>query len=227
MRYGYGDGTPLPDRSSVDDNDIENFKWILDISNCEFNEKNVLIAPGVFSPVLHVKTGIFYTYAITTIQYNAIKADVSKSYFGYMAASIGLDIELNEKEELVLQHCGGLPEWVLPRNSKATYLIHFQNVCPKCKTPVEESMEVAEELAKAKTLSDFIKTQRKANLKDSAGEPKPDPKLGHSDFQYYYDGFTSHCALDQHDFQPVPLSGAKPLVCYPIAGSAPIVEEII
>jgi hypothetical protein len=230
-RYGYGDGNPLQDRSA--DPDTQNFKWILDFTNGEFHDTKVAIARGVFSPVIRLNAGEFYTHATTEMEYDCVKADASKRYFGKMAQTIGVNIDLKDDEELVLQRPDGTTLWPLKRHPKATYLIRLQNVCPACKTPVDTDVIKAQSLMTSKNEKEFREKEKalmlKDEKKDERKEEKKDPKerYGRSDLQYYYDAFTGFSGIEHYDFPPLrPLIGAKPLVCYPVSGSYPAMDPI-
>jgi hypothetical protein len=212
-RYGYGDGKPLPDRSDTDKYPW-NYKWIVDFANGEFNEQKIVIAPGAFSPILHLNAGDFYTHAYSKTQYDVVKADVAERYFGWVAMTIGVNIQLRDGDAIVLER-DGKPLWEFDRNPEATYLIHFQNTCPACTEPTQQDVALARNLYQANTYEEFIELEK---ARETTTTHKPIPPDGHSDLQYYYDAFIGCSGLDKYDFKAVNDSGAAPLLCYPAGG---------
>lgn len=220
-RYEYGNGEPIP-RGRQEDYPA-NFKWIIDFENGEFHDQELDIADGVFSPVLHVNTGLFYSHELSTGKtYDLVKADVAKSYFGYVARTMAANIELEEDDEVVFERREGdywVPLMPLYRDPDATYLIHLQNVCPKCKTTVEDTVKLARNLRETDALEVFEKHlyERAERLKED--DPKPIPPDGRSDFRYYYDAIRNYSGVERFDFELRDERGASPSVCYPTSGS--------
>jgi hypothetical protein len=232
-RYGYDHGDPLPSRDS-ELTYPANFKWILDFENGEFHADPLDIAEGVFNPVLHINTGLFYSDTPSSKKYDLVKADVATKPFGVVARTMGANIELEEDDEIVLERregedCEGEDCWVpllpLARNPDATYLIHLQNVCPKCKTEVRDTVELAKQFQTLKTPDDLTKHLEKrmeelvSEDPDHPKDPKPIPPDGHSDFRCYYGAFRNYSGVEQYDFQLSVERGLSPSICYSVSGS--------
>ncbi len=220
-RYKYGDGKPIP-RGSLS-HEPANFKWIIDVENGEVHDQQLDIAEGVFNPVLHVNTGLFYSYELSIGKtYDKVKAEVEESYFGFVARTMAANIELEEGDEIVLERREGdcwVPLLPLARNPDATYLIHLQNVCPQCKTTVAETVETARVLRQTKTVAELEVHLAKRAKMLLDNDPKPLPPDGHSDFTYYYDAFRNYSGVERYDFELRNERGLAPSICYAISGS--------
>jgi hypothetical protein len=243
-RYGYGNGDPLASREDTT-TDPENFKWIIDFENGEFSSDKLTIAPKVFSPVLHINTGEFRTHITAKGLYNVVKADVTQKYFGHVAQTIAANIALEQDDGIFLEDASGKPLWTLDRNPAATYLIHFQNVCPGCKQSPDSDVLAAEILQSATTHEEFVERQKKREEESKTIPPKyltmlaqkypgMSPELldmlvsgndsnviqenFRSDLQYYYDAFMHCSGLEKYDFKWTGGTGAAPLICYPTTG---------
>lgn len=217
-RYEYGDGSPIDRSDDYMETDPANFKWIIDFENGEFGDQKLDIAPGVFSPVLHINTGTFYTDLVAEYSYDIVRADEARRGFGRVAETISANLELEPEDEIVLEDSNQNPLWKLNRNSKATYWIHFQNVCPEYKTSLATDFLKANMLAHGERSIEIEGEKLMEEPQDATKQKKVIQKV-RSDFHYYYDAFRNRSGLQHHDFKLRGESGLYPSVCYSSTGS--------
>jgi hypothetical protein len=201
--------------------DQYNFGWLVDFENGELHSDQLSFVPGVLNPFFSLTRGLFYSYQLSKDSYDAIKADTARREYGYMAMTMGVDINILPSEKISLQLGEKMP-WPIPLKKDATYFVLLQNLRPNNDMPTAEEYLV--------TLDKFSRHGKGQKLSDiSMGEmvmgensdSVPDPAGNVGDVPFFYHAFTNYNALQQYNFEKKGTGGrgAKPLICYPSGGN--------
>jgi len=88
------------------------FSWVIDFG--KFHGKTPTLKPGLLKPIIHMSHGTIYTkYKIERIDRKRRNGGNTETY-GFIAATVGLDVPLHSGEELVLRLEDGTKEKVFP-----------------------------------------------------------------------------------------------------------------
>lgn len=203
IRRGYkGSSTPISDRPNPTAENKTDFTWMLDFENGEIDFKKAPrdIASDVFRPIIHLDAGEFYSKKLGPLSFSCIDSEGSKREFGFVAETIGVDINLKPDEEVTLTIESSVPLLDLSMKFKpeegVKYLVYLQNVRPEHKR-------------------DAVGGEMTHMTASTQTTPQ-------SDLIYYYQAFKNCPGNEQYDLEPDMNDddrGAPPSICYPGGGS--------
>jgi hypothetical protein len=137
---GWGQPTPRTHRPNEGDPRYYHFNWIIDFEGQELHKEDIQLNQSKLKPVLHFKTGDFYTAAISDLEYFTVIDGIGKR-FGYVAAATGACITLDPDQWLEIG--GGISPPLIIRiadidASNPSVTISLANVRPTHQHYVEE-----------------------------------------------------------------------------------------
>jgi hypothetical protein len=117
-----------PDRLTGDREDI---RWLIDLADWF---PGSVAQPGMFSPILEVFHGMFFTLVRSNSTFNqTLSNGIPVNPMGYVSRYLGVDIELRSKQSVTLQ-IGGASPIHLPSGASTSAEVVFANECVDCNT---------------------------------------------------------------------------------------------
>jgi hypothetical protein len=127
FRKGYNDGTFSRTPTATNQ---EYFKWLIDMENFELHNRKLTLIPNALKPVMHIRTGEFYTRKLSDVEYFRTKVDTEQANFGKVAAVIGVRMATLPQNKAFLKI--GAATLELATAAGETWEVTFKNRCPKC-----------------------------------------------------------------------------------------------
>jgi len=113
-----------PFRRLIDEDDPQDFRWLVDLEGKEFYNKKLALKPGFPNQRIIVPRGLFYTHNLIDVQLVRPGASVLQTS---VASPIGCNLDLDEGEEFVLTYGPDDQKIVMLAEKGFTYEIKILN----------------------------------------------------------------------------------------------------